>query len=188
MECFVNGSTVGQFKKNTEWLHRTVKSMVTDVIRMIAQRFYASTVSPPCLTPYSKGDLVWYSQPYHEDELYICKQDLPNGDTEWVPEHWDKVTDISGLSKYLMDKIAEAGQIDDVQVKTTGDYESVVDENKVAKIDLSNMLIEKSVPNLPQSIATFSDGSDLPLKSLTASIVPVQSRKWRPKPYECKTY
>ena len=129
--CFVNGSTVGQFKKNTEWLHRTVNSMVTKVIRMIAQRFYASTVSPPRITPYSKGDLVWYSQPYHEDELYICKQDLPNGDTEWVANHWEEVNTVSGLSKYLMDKIAEAGQVDDVKVDGT----SVV-TNKVAEIEI----------------------------------------------------
>ena len=179
--CFKDtGSTRGEFK-TSEWIKAVTSGYITHVVNKIADRFVAS--NPPFMTyRYRVGDMVFYSEPYHDEQLYVCNTDLPQGESTFNPEHWDVVYTVAGLSKYLMDKIAEAGQIDDVQVKTTGDYESVVDENKVAKIDLSNMLIEKSVPNLPQSVATFNDGSDLPLKSLTASIVPVQSGSGDPSP------
>lgn len=171
--CFKDtGSTRGEFK-TSEWIKAVTSGYITDVVNKIANRFVAS--NPPFMTyRYSVGDMVFYSEPYHDEQLYVCNTDLPQGESTFNPEHWDVVYTVAGLSKYLMDKIAEAGQIDDVQVKTTGDYESVVDENKVAKIDLSNMLIEKSVPNLPQPIASFSDGAeDLPLKSLKVAIEPL---------------
>ena len=176
--CIVRNSTANQFV-SSEWQATDIKTELYLLLQQIAPQFIASSQSYTQV--YYKGNLVLHTNDYGVNTFFVCKQDLPQGDTEWVANHWEEVNTVSGLSKYLMDKIAEAGQIDDVQVKTTGDYESVVD-NKVAKIDLSNMLIEKSVPNLPQSIATFNDGSDLPLKSLTASIVPVQSGSGDPSP------
>ena len=175
-KCAVDSPTVGTFVDN-EWFKTDAKSLIDNVEEMICGRYQPSSVG--MTHKYYVGDLVWIYENYKK-VIYIANTE--NQDSSWTEDHWDKVTDISGLSKYLVGLIAQAGQINDVQVKTTGDYESVVDENKVAKIDLSNMLIEKSVPNLPQSIATFNDGSDLPLKSLTASIVPVQSGSGDPSP------
>ena len=176
--CIVRNSTANQFV-SSEWQATDIKAELYLLLQRIAPQFIASSQSYTQV--YYEGNLVLHTNDYGVNTFFVCKQDLPQGDTEWVANHWEEVNTVSGLSKYLMDKIAEAGQIDDVQVKTTGDYESVVDD-KVAKIDLSNMLIEKSVPNLPQSVATFNDGSDLPLKSLTASIVPVQAGSGDPSP------
>ena len=176
--CIVRNSTANQFV-SSEWQATDIKAELYLLLQRIAPQFIASSQSYTQV--YYEGNLVLHTNDYGVNTFFVCKQDLPQGDTEWVANHWEEVNTVSGLSKYLMDKIAEAGQIDDVQVKTTGDYESVVDD-KVAKIDLSNMLIEKSVPNLPQAIATFNDGSDLPLKSLTASIVPVQAGSGDPSP------
>ena len=175
-KCAVDNPTVGTFVDN-EWFKTDAKSLIDNVEDMICSRYQPSSVG--FTHKYYVGDLVWIYENYKK-VIYIANTE--NQDSSWTEDHWDKVKDISGLSKYLVDMIGEAGQVDDVQVKTTGDYESVVDENKVAKIDLSNVLIEKSVPNLPQSVAIFNDGSDLPLKSLTASIVPVQSGSGDPSP------
>ena len=46
----------------------------------------------------------------------------------------------------------------------------------------SNAYFKKSVANLPAPIASFTDGADAPLNSLTASIVPVQSGSGDPSP------
>ena len=46
----------------------------------------------------------------------------------------------------------------------------------------ANAYLKKSVSGLPQPIASFSDGADAPLNSLTASIVPVQSGSGDPSP------
>ena len=48
-------------------------------------------------------------------------------------------------------------------------------------VDLPQIGI-KDIPNTPASIASFSDGTDNPLKSLTASIVPVQAGSGDPSP------
>ena len=70
-----------------------------------------------------------------------------------------------------IDEVLEtAGKVDDVKV----DGESVVDENKVANIDLSALKIVRDIPNTPTAIATFSDGADLPMPSLKVAIEPQQ--------------
>ena len=70
-----------------------------------------------------------------------------------------------------IDEVLEtAGKVDDVKV----DGESVVDENKVANIDLSALKIVRDIPNTPTAIATFSDGSNLPMPKLEVGIEAVQ--------------
>ena len=66
----------------------------------------------------------------------------------------------------------------------TTDAPSGVAYNKViTDVPLpANAYLKKSVSSLPQPIASFSDGADAPLKSLTASIVPVQAGSGDPSP------
>ena len=144
--------------KSQFWRSVTIDEMLGYLSDSIAPEHNQSTV-------YAVGDLVM-----HNKILWRCIQ---AGAGAFVNANWEEVTVVS--------LIAEAGKIDDVQVKTTGDYETVV-ENKIAKIDLSSVTAYGSVPNLPQAIATFKDGADAPMKSLKVAIEPQQEGSGDPSP------
>jgi hypothetical protein len=144
--------------KSQFWRSVTIDEMLGYLSDSIAPEHNQSTV-------YAVGDLVM-----HNKALWRCIQ---AGAGAFVNANWELVT--------VADLIAEAGQIDDVQVKTDGDYETVV-ENKIAKIDLSSVTAYGEVPNLPQSIATFKDGADAPMKSLKVAIEPQQEGSGDPSP------
>jgi len=173
----ISQSTTGTWDA-TKWQAKTIKefidtaknSVLSTIEQMLGEYMPFSTLDPPSIEAISKGDIFIY-QRTNRYKFYRAKADHPQGVTEFDIDDWDEFDTVSDL---IEDVAENAGKVADVQVKTTGDYETVV-ENKIAKIDLSSVTAYGEVPNLPQPIATFTDGADdIPIKSLVAEIEPVQ--------------
>ena len=164
--CCVSTSTQGTWK-NAEWMKTTTKFAAARVQDTVSNLwFYPSEIDPPVVHPYYKGDLILYKPTgYDEDTLFMCLVDLPNGDTEWVPEHWLAVYNVGGALKKIYEDMAESDQIDDI----VADDVSLIDENKVA--DLTPLAM---IGTASGDIASFAEGSGLPFKSLVVNIEPQQ--------------
>lgn len=164
----------------TKWQAKTIKEFIADSENLITSRLRAmfgeylpiSTLDPPYVAPISKGDIFIYQQT-NRYKFYRAKADHPQGVTEFDIDDWDEFDTVSDL---IEDVTENAGKVADVQVKTTGDYETVVD-NKVAKIDLSNkadkdgMYDELFAGNLVTDMHTADNTAYLYRQSPSASSV-----------------
>ena len=100
----------------------------------------------------------------------VAEVTVPEDASDLSYDNTDSGLTATNVQDAIDEVVENGGNVDDVKV----DGVSVVDENKVAQINLSAQTMVGSVSGLPQPIATFSDGANLPLKELVVGIEPVQ--------------
>lgn len=188
-DSVTEGTTKISSENLKAWINdgMATKGDIETVVKNIADTYSESE-------SYAEGDLC-----IHEYALFKCTGTTTGtwDSTKWqattVAELLDSIdlsaeaisydNTSSGLEadnvQDAIDEVLEtAGKVDDVKV----DGESVVDENKVANIDLSAFKIVRDIPNTPTAIATFSDGANLPMPKLEVGIEPVQEGSGDPSP------
>lgn len=160
--CIKNASTQGTWVSN-EWIEANAAYYFKKVREYIAR--YGFVPSGEAISsPYNKGDLILYRAPGDTtNNLYMRLNDTEYGDTTWIPENWLNVGNIGGALSKIYDDMEESSC--DVQIKE----QSIIDENKVA--DLTSLAMVGSASG---AIATFDDGSALPMPSLEVAIEPQQ--------------
>ena len=160
--CIKNASTQGTWVSN-EWIEANAEYYFKKVREYIAR--YGFVPSREAVSsPYNKGDLILYRAPGDTtNNLYMRLNDTENGDPTWIPENWLKVGNIGGALSKIYDDMEESSC--DVQIKE----QSIIDENKVA--DLTSLAM---VGSASEAIASFDDGSALPMPKLEVAIEPQQ--------------
>ena len=160
--CIKNASTQGTWVSN-EWIEANAEYYFKKVREYIAR--YGFVPSREAVSsPYNKGDLILYRAPGDTtNSLYMRLNDTEYGDPTWIPENWLNVGNIGGALSKIYDDMEESSC--DVQIKE----QSIVDENNVA--DLTSLAM---VGSASEAIATFDDGSDLPMPKLKVAIEPQQ--------------
>lgn len=168
--CIKNTSTQGTWVRN-EWIEANAEYYFKKVREYIARYDFVPS-GEGVVSPYNKGDLILYRAPGDTtNSLYMRLNDTEYGDPTWIPENWLKVENIGGALSKIYDDMEESSC--DVQIKE----QSIVDENRVA--DLTSLAVVGSASG---AIATFDDGSALPMPSLKVSIEPYQEGSGDPSP------
>jgi hypothetical protein len=160
--CIKNASTQGTWVSN-EWIEANAEYYFKKVREYIAR--YGFIPSGEAISsPYNKGDLILYRAPGDTtNSLYMRLNDTEYGDPTWIPENWLKVENIGGALSKIYDDMEESSC--DIQIKE----QSIIDENNVA--DLTSLA---AVGSASGAIASFDDGSDLPMPKLEVAIEPQQ--------------
>lgn len=157
--CKVDDSTRGTWVSN-EWQRVTLLELWGDSMMTIS--------TEPMLfdgTPYSKNDIVYRISPNatapYKMTFYKAKADLPNGISSYVATDWNEFSTITDL---IEDCNRQIDKLED---------------------DMSQAL---ALGTSSGSIASFTDGSTLPMKKLEVAIEPVQSGSGEPSPTNVRPF
>lgn len=145
--CKVDEATYGSFVRS-DWKKTFVERWGRDLFFDISSQ--EMTFSDDDYTlPYSKGDVVYRYYPHPSNDgfemrFYVAKADYPNGVTEYVASQWDEYLSLSEVVDAL---------------------------NKETNKSVDEALVEGTASG---EIATFTDGSTLPMRKLEVAIEPQQ--------------
>ena len=145
--CKVDEATYGSFERS-DWKKTYVERWGRDLFFDISSQEMLFSDSEYTM-PYSKGDVVYRYYPHPSNDgfqmrFYVAKADYPNGVTEYVASQWDEYLSLSEVVDAL---------------------------NKETNKSVDEALAEGTASG---SIASFTDGSTLPMRKLEVAIEPQQ--------------
>ena len=178
------------------------ENLITSRLRaMFGEYLPISTLDPPYVAPISKGDIFIYQQT-NRYKFYRAKADHPQGVTEFDIDDWDEFDTVSDLIEDVTEnagkvddvKVDGVSVVDENKVAqiTTPDADGISYDNTTSGLEADDVqeAIDEVVGRVEDienkestwdmvgsasgEIATFTDGSDNPMKSCVADINPVQ--------------